>query len=64
MAFDLDEEELKATRKMNKADRNEIEVNDYVRTDKGKITKIVGIDEFIDSTTFYETEDNPGYMDL
>lgn len=41
-----------------------IEVNDYVRTDKGKITKIVGIDEFIDSTTFYETEDNPGYMDL
>ena len=49
---------------MNKADRNDIEVNDYVRTDKGKITKIVGIDEFIDSTTFYETEDNPGYMDL
>ena len=64
MAFDLDKEELRATRKMNKADRNEIEVNDYVRTDKGKITKIVGIDEFIDSTTFYETEDNPGYMDL
>ncbi len=43
---------------------NKIEVNEYVRTDKGKITKIIGIDEFIDSTTFYETEDNPGYMDL
>lgn len=41
-----------------------IEVNEYVRTDKGKITKIIGIDEFIDSATFYETEDNPGYMDL
>lgn len=64
MAFDLDEDELKATRKMNKADSDETEVNEYVRTDKGKITKIVGIDEFIDSTTFYETEDNPGYMDL
>lgn len=31
MAFDLDEDELKATRKMNKADRNEIEVGEYVR---------------------------------
>ena len=41
-----------------------IEVNEYVKTDNGKITKIIGIDEFIDSTTFYETEDNPGYMDL
>ena len=29
MAFDLDEDELKATRKMNKADRNEIEVGEY-----------------------------------
>lgn len=43
---------------------DKIEVNEYVKTDKGKITKIIGIDEFIDSTTFYETEDNPGYMDL
>ena len=41
-----------------------LEVNEYVRTDKGKITKIIGIDKFIDGTTFYETEDNPGYMDL
>lgn len=45
MAFDLDEEELKATRKMNKADRNEIEVNDYVRTRAGHIYKITNIDE-------------------
>lgn len=37
MAFDLDEDELRATRKMNKADRNEIEVNEYVRTKNGKI---------------------------
>ena len=42
----------------------DIEVNEYVKTDKGKITKIIGIDEFIDSIIFYETEDNPGYMDL
>lgn len=37
MAFDLDEDELRATRKMNKADRNEIEVGEYVRTKDGKI---------------------------
>lgn len=41
-----------------------IEVNEYVKTDKGKITKIIGIDKFIDGTIFYEIEDNPGYMDL
>lgn len=41
MAFDLDEEELKATRKMNKADRNEIEVNEYVRTKDGIIDKVI-----------------------
>lgn len=40
MAFDLDEDELRATRKMNKADRNEIEVNEYVRTKEGLIEKI------------------------
>lgn len=45
MAFDLDEEELKATRKMNKADKNEIEVNEYVRTRAGHIYKITNIDE-------------------
>ena len=43
MAFDLDEDELKATRKMNKADRNEIEVNEYVRTNKGNIGQVIGI---------------------
>ena len=43
MAFDLDEDELRATRKMNKSDRNEIEVNDYVRTNKGNIGKVVEI---------------------
>lgn len=37
MTFDLDEDELKATRKMNKADRNEIEVGEYVRTEEGYI---------------------------
>lgn len=31
MAFDLDEDELRATRKMNKADRNDIEVGDLVK---------------------------------
>lgn len=41
MAFDLDEDELKATRKMNKADRNEIEVNEYVRTKDGIIDKVI-----------------------
>ena len=46
MAFDLDEDELRATRKMNKADRNEIEVNDYVRTKDGIIYKIENEEEF------------------
>lgn len=49
MAFDLDEDELKATRKMNKADRNDIEVGEYVRVNNdnrncigiGKATKLV-----------------------
>lgn len=45
MAFDLDEDELKDTRKMNKADRNEIEVNDYVRTDNGEIHKVIDIEK-------------------
>lgn len=43
MAFDLDEEELRATRKMNKADRNDIEVGEYVRTNKGNIGQVIGI---------------------
>lgn len=43
MAFDLDEEELRATRKINKADRDEIEVNEYVRTNKGNIGQVIGI---------------------
>lgn len=41
MAFDLDEDELKATRKMNKADRNEIEVGEYIRTKDGIIDKVI-----------------------
>ena len=42
MAFDLDEDELKATRKMNKADRNEIEVGEYVRLARNQgINKII-----------------------
>lgn len=45
--MDLDDEELKVTRMMNGADRNsrvrvkkDIEVNEYVRTDKGYIFKV------------------------
>lgn len=45
MAFDLDEEELRATRKINKADRNEIEVNEYVRFNNGEIGKVIDIKE-------------------
>jgi hypothetical protein len=48
--MDLDDEELKATRMMNGADRNsrvrvnnDIEVNEYVRTNKGNIGKVVEI---------------------
>lgn len=41
MAFDLDEDELKATRKMNKADRNDIEVGEYVRTKDGIVDKMI-----------------------
>lgn len=46
MAFDLDDEENKATRKMNGASKErkdenmDIEVGEYVRTDKGHIFKI------------------------
>lgn len=51
MAFDLDEDELKATRKMNKADRNEIEVGEYMRINNDfrlialGIGKVIGINE-------------------
>lgn len=51
MAFDLDEEELKATRKMNKADRKDIEVGEYVRINNDfrlialGIGKVIGINE-------------------
>lgn len=47
MAFDLDDEENKATRKMNGAskesrDKNmDIEVGEYVRTKDGKIDKVI-----------------------
>lgn len=44
MAFDLDEEELRATRKINKADRDKIEVNEYVRLERNQgINKIIDI---------------------
>lgn len=44
MAFDLDEEKLKATRKMNKADRKDIEVGEYVRLARNQgINKIIDI---------------------
>ena len=48
--MDLDDEELKVTRMMNGADRNsrvrvnnDIEVNEYIRTNKGNIGKVVEI---------------------
>lgn len=48
--MDLDDEKLKVTRMMNGADRNsrvrvnnDIEVNEYVRTNKGNIGKVVEI---------------------
>ena len=56
MAFDLDEEELKATRKMNKADRNEIEVNDYVRTKNGVIDKVDALYGMIENTVHLENQ--------
>lgn len=48
--MDLDDEELKATRMMNGADRNsrvrvnnDIEVNEYVRTKDGVIRKVIKV---------------------
>lgn len=56
MAFDLDEDELRATRKMNKADRNEIEVNDYVRTKNGVIDKVDALYGMIENTVHLENQ--------
>ncbi len=61
MAFDLDEDELKATRKMNKADRNEIEVGEYVRVNNdnrncigiGKATKLVNESVYVNMNNKY-----------
>ena len=45
----------------------EIKIGEYVRTRKGKITKVIGveIENYDDGTTeiFCETELNPGYLD-
>lgn len=49
MAFDLDDEENEATRKMNGASKErkeenmDIEVGEYVRTNKGNIGQVIGI---------------------
>ena len=56
MAFDLDEEELRATRKMNKADRDEIEVNEYVRTKNGVIDKVDTLYGMIENTVHLENQ--------
>lgn len=56
MAFDLDEEELKATRKMNKADRDEVEVNEYVRTKNGVIDKVDALYGMIENTVHLENQ--------
>ena len=39
MAFDLDDDELKATRRMKKLD-NMLRVGEYVRTTDGRIDKV------------------------
>lgn len=56
MAFDLDEDELKATRKMNKADRNEIEVGEYVRTENGIIDKVDSLCGMIENTVYLKQQ--------
>jgi hypothetical protein len=63
MAFDLDEEELKATRKMNKADRNEIEVNEYVRTENGIIDKVDSLCGMIENTVYLKQQSLWFYAD-
>ena len=40
MAFDLDDDELKATRRMKKLD-NMLRVGEYVRTTDGRIDKVI-----------------------
>lgn len=56
--MDLDDEELKVTRMMNGTDRNsrvrvnnEIEVNEYIRTKKGAVGKLIEIDK--KATAYY-----------
>lgn len=62
MAFDLDEEELKATRKMNKVDRDEIEVNEYVRLARNQgINKIIDKE---DDRYILESEIADSYGDI
>lgn len=56
MAFDLDEEELKTTRKMNKADRNEIEVGEYIRTKDGIIDKVDSLCGMIENTVYLKQQ--------
>lgn len=56
MAFDLDEDELKATRKMNKADRNEIEVGEYVKTENGIIDKVDALYGMIENTVYLKQQ--------
>lgn len=62
MAFDLDEEELRATRKMNKTDRDEIEVNEYVRLARNQgINKIIDKE---DDRYILESEIADSYGDI
>lgn len=44
MAFDLDDDELRATRKMKKLDNKELTVGEYVRTKDGIIAQVKSID--------------------
>ena len=57
--MDLDDEELKATRMMNGADRNsrvrvnnDIKANEYVRTTNGKIAKYIGYNKELELHMF------------
>ena len=61
--MDLDDEELKATRMMNGADRNsrvrvnnDIEVNEYVRTKNGVIDKVDALYGMIENTVHLENQ--------
>lgn len=48
MAFDLDDEELEATRRLHGVSKNSIQNGEYIRTDKGTIAYISNMKEEIE----------------